>query len=32
MDTKKGYYHHGTLKNPEKLKSSGIKKLMEDAL
>jgi site-specific recombinase XerC len=24
-DTKKGYYHHGTIKNPEKLKSSGIK-------
>ena len=31
-DTKKGYYHHGTIKNPEKLKSSGIKRLMEDAL
>ena len=31
-DTKKGYYHHGTIKNPAKLKSSGIKRLMEDAL
>ena len=31
-DTKKGYYHQGTIKNPEKLKSSGIKRLMEDAL
>jgi hypothetical protein len=31
-DTKKGYYHHGTIKKPEKLKSSGIKRLMEDAL
>jgi hypothetical protein len=31
-DTKKGYCHHGTIKNPEKLKSSGIKRLMEDAL
>ena len=31
-DTKNGYYHHGTIKNPEKLKSSGIKRLMEDAL
>ena len=31
-DTKKGYYHHGTIKNTEKLKSSGIKRLMEDAL
>ena len=31
-DTKKGYYHHGTIKNPEKLKPSGIKRLMEDAL
>jgi hypothetical protein len=31
-DTKKGYYHHGTIKNPEKLKSSGIKRLVEDAL
>jgi hypothetical protein len=31
-DTKKGYYHHGTIKNPEKLKSPGIKRLMEDAL
>jgi hypothetical protein len=31
-DTKEGYYHHGTIKNPEKLKSSGIKRLMEDAL
>ena len=26
-DTKKGYYHHGTIKNPVKLKSSGIKRL-----
>jgi hypothetical protein len=31
-DTKKGYYHHGTIKNPVKLKSSGIKRFMEDAL
>ncbi|MGH9981723.1 MAG: hypothetical protein ACRD6U_09240, partial [Nitrososphaeraceae archaeon] len=31
-DTKKGYYHHGTIKNPEKLKSSGIKRLIEDSL
>ena len=31
-DAKKGYYHHGTTKNPEKLKSSGIKRLIEDAL
>jgi hypothetical protein len=31
-DTKKGYYHHGTIKNPEKLKSSGLKRLIEDAL
>ena len=31
-DTKKGYYHHGSIKDPEKLKSSGIKRLMEDAL
>lgn len=31
-DTKKGYYHHGTIKNPAKLKSSGIKRLMEDEL
>jgi hypothetical protein len=31
-DTKKGYYHHGIIKKPEKLKSSGIKRLMEDAL
>jgi integrase len=31
-DTKKGYYHHGTIKNPEKLKSSGIKRLIEDTL
>jgi len=31
-NTKKGHYHHGTIKDPEKLKSSGIKRLMEDAL
>ena len=31
-DTKKGYYHHGTIKEPEILKSSGIKRLIEDAL
>jgi hypothetical protein len=31
-DTKKGYYHHGTVKAPIMLKSSGIKRLMEDAL
>ena len=31
-DTKKGFYHHGTIRNPEKLQSSGIKRLIEDAL
>ena len=31
-DTKKGYYHQRTIKNPEKLKSSGTKRLVEDAL
>jgi hypothetical protein len=31
-DTKKGYYHQGAIKNPEKLKSSDIKRLIEDSL
>lgn len=31
-NTKLGHYHHGTIKAPEKLKSSGVKKLIEDAL
>lgn len=31
-DTKKGYYHHGTIKNPIKLKCSGIKRLIKIAL
>lgn len=31
-NTKLGHYHHGTIKAPEKLKSSGVKRLIEDAL
>jgi hypothetical protein len=31
-DTKKGHYHHGTIKDAAKLKSSGVKRLIEDAL
>jgi integrase len=31
-DTKEGRYHHGTIKEPAKLNSSGIKRLLEDAL
>jgi integrase len=31
-NTKEGHYHHGTIKDTVKLKSSGIKRLIEDAL
>ena len=31
-NTKDGHYHHGTIKEAAKLKSSGVKRLMEDAL
>ena len=31
-NTRLGHYHHGTIKAPEKLKSSGVKRLIEDAL
>ena len=31
-DTKEGHYHHGTIKDAVKLKSSGVKRLIEDAL
>jgi hypothetical protein len=31
-NTKEGYYHHGTIKDAAKLKSSGVKRLIEDAL
>ena len=31
-NTKQGYYHHGKVKDPLKLRSSGVKRLMEDAL
>ena len=31
-NTKEGHYHHGTIKESTKLKSSGIKRLLEDAL
>jgi hypothetical protein len=30
-NTKLGHYHHGTIKAPDKLKSSGVKRLIEDA-
>jgi hypothetical protein len=31
-NTKEGHYRHGTIKDAAKLKSSGIKRLIEDAL
>jgi hypothetical protein len=31
-NTKEGHYHHGIIKETVKLKSSGIKRLLEDAL
>ena len=31
-NTKQGHYHHGTINDAAKLKSSGIKRLIEDAL
>jgi hypothetical protein len=31
-NTKEGHYHHGIIKDAVKLKSSGIKRLIEDAL
>src|SRR5215207_4254672 len=31
-NTKQGHYHHGTIKDADKLKSSGVKRLIEDAL
>jgi hypothetical protein len=31
-NTKEGHYHHGTIKDATKLKSSGVKRLIEDAL
>jgi hypothetical protein len=31
-NTKQGHYHHGTIKDAAKLKSSGVKRLIEDAL
>jgi hypothetical protein len=31
-NTKEGQYHHGTIKDAVKLKSSGVKRLIEDAL
>lgn len=31
-NTKLGHYHRGTIKAPDKLKSSGVKRLIEDAL
>jgi hypothetical protein len=31
-DTKEGHYHHVTIKDAVKLKSSGVKRLIEDAL
>ena len=31
-NTKRGHYHHGIVKNAIKLKSSGVKRLIEDAL
>lgn len=31
-NTKHGHFHHGTIKAPKKLKSSGVKRLIEDAL
>jgi hypothetical protein len=31
-NTREGQYHHGTIKDAVKLKSSGVKRLIEDAL
>jgi hypothetical protein len=31
-NTKEGHYHHGTIKNASRLKSTGVKRLIEDAL
>jgi hypothetical protein len=31
-NTKQAHYHHGKVKDPLKLRSSGVKRLMEDAL
>lgn len=31
-NTKEGHYHHGAIKTATKLKSSGVKRLIEDAL
>jgi hypothetical protein len=31
-NTKEGHYHHGTIKEAAKLKPSGVKRLIEDAL
>jgi hypothetical protein len=31
-NTKEGHYHHGTIKDAARLKSSGVKRLIEDAL
>jgi hypothetical protein len=31
-NTKAGHYHHGTIRDAVKLKSSGVKRLVEDAL
>jgi hypothetical protein len=31
-NTKQGHYHHGTIKEATRLKSSGVKRLIEDAL
>ena len=31
-NTKEGHYHHGKIKDPSKLKSMGVKRLMEDSL
>jgi hypothetical protein len=31
-NTKEGHYHHGTINDAAKLKSSGVKRLIEDAL
>jgi hypothetical protein len=31
-NTKEGHYHHGTIKDAVRLKSSGVKRLIEDSL
>ena len=31
-NTKEGHYHHGKIKDPSKLQSMGVKRLMEDSL